>query len=69
MPMYDFYCSRCEQKFEELVSRDQQDVPCPKCHGTDTRRLMSRFSSISGAAAGAGTSFLPRSSGGCNPGG
>jgi len=68
MPMYDFYCNQCEQEFEELVARDRTDVPCPRCQGTDTRRLMSRFASLSGSGSGGGA-YVPRNGGGCAPGG
>lgn len=39
MPMFDFVCTACGHKFEELVSGD--DAPaCPQC-GAGTERQMS----------------------------
>lgn len=40
MPMYDFLCPRCGEKFEELVQSRQEDAPCPKC-GASAERQMS----------------------------
>lgn len=39
MPMYDFVCTACAHKFEDIVSGDE--VPsCPRC-GSATQRQMS----------------------------
>lgn len=40
MPMYDFLCTACGNKFEELVY-DQAPPACPQCGSQATERLMS----------------------------
>ena len=44
MPIYEYVCSRCEQKFELLKSMSQagKAVPCPSCGGK-AERVLSRF--------------------------
>jgi putative FmdB family regulatory protein len=55
VPIYDFECGSCGERFEELVRQDQ--VPaCPACGAADTTRLFSPISppaktGLRGAAA------------------
>jgi putative FmdB family regulatory protein len=69
MPIYEYRCSACGEKFEKLVrgSSGQQEINCPSCNADRVERLVSTFgfsSSSSGAASygsmsssGCGTSF------------
>lgn len=43
MPIYEYICSQCEQKFELLktMSQSGEGVPCPKCGGKAGRVLSS----------------------------
>lgn len=43
MPLYDFVCSRCDQRFEELVrgAQDLGDLKCPGCGSEDVVRQLS----------------------------
>ena len=41
MPMYDFLCTACGEKFEELVAGDGASPACPKCGSHATERQMS----------------------------
>ena len=43
MPTYDFLCERCEHEFEELVLQPDEEVVCPKCGSTESRKLLSAF--------------------------
>lgn len=45
MPLRDYSCIGCKNTFETLVSKDEEAraIECPKCHGTETQRLLSRF--------------------------
>lgn len=49
MPVYEYECKSCGEKFE--VNRSLNDVAekekCPKCGGSDTRRVYSTFGSCS----------------------
>jgi putative FmdB family regulatory protein len=45
MPLYEYYCSDCQMKFELLVGHEQaDDVVCVKCQSEHVRRLLSIFS-------------------------
>jgi putative FmdB family regulatory protein len=48
MPIYEYICSKCEQKFELLkpMSQAGKAVTCPKCGGK-AGRVLSRFCSHS----------------------
>ena len=59
MPMYEFRCRECGERFEELRNLSEPDsgVECPKCGGGRVERLLSSFatsgpSSSSGGATG-----------------
>jgi len=53
MPLYEYYCRRCERKFELLrpMSRSNEPVTCPRGH-EGAQRLLSLFSSFSKGADG-----------------
>ncbi len=41
MPIYEYFCEKCQHEFEELVFGD--DIPsCPKCCAQNAQKLMSR---------------------------
>jgi putative FmdB family regulatory protein len=44
MPIYEFECEECGDRFEELVASDAVSVACPACDSERTRRLISRVS-------------------------
>ncbi|MDY6933490.1 MAG: zinc ribbon domain-containing protein [Spirochaetota bacterium] len=47
MPIYEFECGECGEKFEKLVSNHEsgRSVCCPKCDASNPRKLLSLFSS------------------------
>jgi len=51
MPIYEFACEQCGEKFEELVplGADGNGLSCPACQSSDIRKMMSAFG-ISGSA-------------------
>lgn len=61
MPIYEYLCRECKEKFEKLVLRqgDRASVPCPRCGKTDTEQVYSAFAMAGGRTAG----------GGCGPSG
>jgi putative FmdB family regulatory protein len=69
MPLYEYYCSACQSKFELLVSHKHADeVVCMKCHSEKVRRLLSVFSKTRGSDSD--TSFdVSDAGGGCCGGG
>ncbi len=65
MPIYEFICEDCNNKFEELVFGNPDSVKCPKCNGENTKKLMSVCRK---KISGNGSSFEGQSSssgGGC----
>ena len=64
MPLFEFHCSRCDNRFEELVSGDARP-PCPACAAEETERLISACR-IQGAAAQGG--YSPDSAAGTSSG-
>jgi putative FmdB family regulatory protein len=54
MPLYEYLCKSCGSKFEELVSGNEQAVPCPHCKSADTLKLISLISA-KGIASGCST--------------
>lgn len=71
MPIHEFQCPTCGERFEEIVRLGATEAPpCPKCHGRDARRLLSVCAvSVSGGKSGATASGPPPASGGCGSGG
>lgn len=55
MPIYEYKCSGCGEKFEEIVSVSAtENPPCPTCKSESTEKLMSGFASFGGGACGSG---------------
>ena len=55
MPLYEYACLDCNERFEELraASRADAPVPCTTCGGSRVKRLLSVFSTRSASATGA----------------
>lgn len=53
MPIYEYFCPVCEEKFELLrsLSCAEQDASCPRCRGK-ARRAISSFASFSKSSDG-----------------
>lgn len=47
MPIYEFACMECEERFEELLRPSDADPTCPACGGTRVRRRLSIFAARS----------------------
>ena len=49
MPIYQYYCEKCEREFElkRLMAEIDKPAPCPKCKKEGTR-LVTAFSSMVG---------------------
>ncbi len=54
MPIYEFKCSKCEEYFEILVMKneDQVEMKCPKCKSERFERILSTMSYAMGAGSG-----------------
>jgi putative FmdB family regulatory protein len=44
MPIYEYHCGGCGERFEELVSASAtESPPCPSCGAAGAQRVMSMF--------------------------
>lgn len=48
VPIYDYQCRRCKQRFEQLV-KPGQEPDCPACGATGAERLFSGTARVSTA--------------------
>jgi putative FmdB family regulatory protein len=54
MPIYDFECTACGERFEELCKIDARP-PCPVCGEPEARRLLSQVAEIPRLVQSSGT--------------
>jgi putative FmdB family regulatory protein len=54
MPVYEFECEECANRFEELAPSDTRSLTCPECGSKRTRRLLSPVSPAGRQPRGAG---------------
>ncbi len=61
MPIYEFACTPCGKKFEDLIIRksDEAEVKCPACGSQDVSRQISRPGAVGGSSGGGGGSYSP----------
>lgn len=54
MPLYEYECKACGEKFEKRVSFSQADETqeCPACRSQQTKKRVSTFASLGGTASG-----------------
>ncbi len=45
MPLYEYRCQHCEERFEQLVPlrAEHPPVACPRCGAQEVRKLLSTF--------------------------
>ena len=58
MPIYEYVCDGCQQKFERYVRAWGEAVHCPRCQGTSVEKQLSRFA-MSGGAPEPGPAATP----------
>ncbi|MBI4712040.1 MAG: zinc ribbon domain-containing protein [Planctomycetes bacterium] len=48
MPLYEFWCSKCEKVFELLIrsAADEKDIFCPHCDNNKVAKKFSTFRSM-----------------------
>lgn len=73
MPIYEFQCLDCSQRFETLVRNSNEQVQCPACASERLQKLISAHAISSGspdtACGSAPCAPAPAcGSGGCCPG-
>jgi len=62
MPLYEYVCRGCDERFEKYVRAWGEAVACPRCEGSEVEKQVSRF-----AFAGA-EGFVSSTGGGCGCG-
>ena len=71
MPLFEFECRKCGERFEELMAASEAaegGVPCPSCGSKSTEKALSAFATGSSGAGGA-MPAPPCGGGGCGSGG
>jgi putative FmdB family regulatory protein len=48
MPIYEYRCNECGQKFEKLVRREDAAPECPSCGRPEVTRELSTFAAHAG---------------------
>ncbi|MCG0275562.1 MAG: zinc ribbon domain-containing protein [Thermosediminibacteraceae bacterium] len=53
MPVYEYRCNCCGNRFEALRKLEERDVPieCPGCKSSNTRREVSTFGTTKSSGA------------------
>ena len=54
MPIYEYVCENCNERFEKIVINKQQEISCPKCSSKKAAIQLSVF-----ATAGSGGTSTP----------
>jgi putative FmdB family regulatory protein len=62
MPIYEYECCKCCERFEKLVFRSDEPVTCPKCESADITKMMSVCGFKSGGDKGAASSRVASTS-------
>ncbi|MEA2268720.1 MAG: hypothetical protein QOC64_1330 [Solirubrobacteraceae bacterium] len=67
MPIYEYRCSGCAERFEELVRNPDVAVACPACGSAEAQRLLSTFAGVGadGSSAVPDYSRMGANRGGC----
>ena len=50
MPIYDYRCRECDERFDELARNPDVQVACPACGTPDAERLLSVFAGVGGSS-------------------
>ena len=61
MPIYEFHCENCGNRFETLVRNQEEHISCDQCGGSELKKL------ISVPAIGSGSPDTPCGSAPCSP--
>ncbi len=69
MPIYEYSCASCDNRFEKLVRRteDVLESGCPKCGQKHLRQEYSTFAARTASSSANSSSCMP-SGGGCGAG-
>ena len=65
MPIYEYVCDDCNERYERIVLRQDAAVTCPKCASERHTIQLSVFAAHGGAKASGGPSGGATGGGGC----
>jgi putative FmdB family regulatory protein len=71
MPIYEYRCPSCDERFEELVRNPDVAVACPSCGDAQVERLLSAFAGVGASRAPAAPDYSrlgQNRTAGCGPG-
>lgn len=57
MPIYEYVCTDCGERYERVVLSKTQEIACPKCASKKNTLQLSVFSAGTKSNGGAGPSF------------
>jgi len=64
MPIYEYLCDDCGERYERLVMNKSTVVTCPKCESTKKTIQLSVFAAPSNGKSSEGASAKPFTGGG-----
>jgi putative FmdB family regulatory protein len=70
MPIYEYLCDECGERYERIVMSQKQAIACPKCASAKNTIQLSVFAApANGNKSSAASSSTTTSDGGCCGGG
>jgi putative FmdB family regulatory protein len=70
MPIYEYVCDECGERYERIVMNQKQAITCPKCSSAKKTIQLSVFAAPSnGNKSSADSSSISSPGGGCCGGG
>jgi putative FmdB family regulatory protein len=70
MPIYEYLCDDCGERYERIVMNGNTKITCPKCESSKKTIQLSVFAApANGGKSSGGPSSTPSSGGGCCGGG
>jgi putative FmdB family regulatory protein len=55
MPIYEYVCDACNERFEKIVINKQAEITCPKCSSKKATIQLSVFATAGGGAPSSGS--------------
>jgi putative FmdB family regulatory protein len=65
MPIYEYVCDDCGERYERIVMNKSTVVACPKCESTKKTVQLSVFAAPAHGKSSEGASAKPFGGGGC----
>ncbi|MFZ0885576.1 MAG: zinc ribbon domain-containing protein [Candidatus Acidiferrales bacterium] len=69
MPIYEYVCDDCSERYERIVMNQSTPITCPKCASSKHTIQLSVFAAPANGAKSTPTGFTGGGGGGCCGGG